>query len=214
MATAGTGNENPNPDEIRDALREPEKFGLFYPEAMRAGTRAMIELLRPFWPPKLANHLEASLNDLEDGRLPKMLTPEKRGGWLGSLPDRKRFALCLASEVEFQKAANPNFSRERVIRMVTGQTRTGYCPEELPPLIPLPFIGWGTITNSKDGLLAFARKHFSQALEEAAQAGQLVASGNEGEFGRTDFARFRMQYLPTTREGWAAIWARAMGPRS
>jgi len=211
MAIAGTGNENPSPYEIRDALREPERFRSFYPEAMRAGTRGMIELLRPFWPPKLANNLEASLNDLEEGRLPKMLTPEKRGRWIGSLPDRKRFALCLASEVEFQKAANPNFSRERVIRMVAGLQRTGYCPGELPPLMPLPFMKWETITNSRGGLLAFARAHFSQALEEAAQAGQLVASGKQEEFERTDFARFRKQYLRTTPVGWEAMWARVRG---
>ena len=211
MAIAGTANDNPTAYEIRDALREPEGFRAFYPEAMRAGALATIALLRPFWPPKLADTLEASLIDLEDGRVSKMLTPEMRKGSRGSWPDRKRFALCLACEVEFQKSANPNLSRERVIRMVTGQTRTGYAPEGLPPLIPLPFLSWETITNAKRGLLAFARQHFAQKLEDAAAAGQTVAIGKEDRFRQTEFARFRDLYRRTTPEGWAAMWASATG---
>lgn len=215
MAIAATDNEYPSLKEILATLREPERHRIYYPETMRAGARAMIELTEPFWPKNLADILDASLADLEDGQASKILTPEPRRTEMtrkGSLPDRKRFTLCLACEVEFQKSTY-GVSDHRAVHMVTGQTRDGFDAKSLalPPPIPLPWMSWENIMNSRDGILAFARKHFPQAITEAAAAGQLNAAGDKDASQKTDFASFRSRYLRFTPEAWAAIWARATG---
>jgi hypothetical protein len=210
MAIAGTGGSQISLEEVLATLREPERHRSFYPETMRAGARAMIRQTHPFWPNNLADILEASLSDLDDGQTSKMLTPEPRKIRKGSLPDRKRFTLCLASEVEFQKSTY-GVSDHRAVHMVTGQTRDGFDAESLalPPPIPLPWMSWENIMNSKDGILAFARKRFPEAIADAAAAGQLNAAGDKGAYQKTDFASFRSLYLRP--EAWAAIWARATG---
>ena len=92
---AGTGKDNPNPDEILVALREPEGFRRFYPEAMRAGTRAMISLLRPFWPPKLADILEASLNESRGRQTGKDVDARKPWALAGIAARSKTFRVVL-----------------------------------------------------------------------------------------------------------------------
>jgi hypothetical protein len=216
MAKAGSGNENPSLEEIRRALSEPEKYTRFYPEAMRAGARTMIDLTRLLWPPNLADILNASLGNLDEGYQSKMLTPAPRAFQKGSLPERKLFAALLACEVEFQKSAY-GFSEERAVHMVTGQTRArGFDSDSLPlpPPIPLPSVPWETITNRKRGILAFARKHSSREIAEAAAAGQMIAAGEIGRFQSTGFASVRNRYLQFTPQAWAAIWRRATGKTS
>jgi hypothetical protein len=215
MALAGTGASEIDQEEILATLHEPERHRAFYPETVRAGARAMIQLTQPFWPSKLAEILDASLGQLDAGKASKMLTPaarEVRKG-KGSLPDRQRLALCVACEVAFQRSANPNWSHERAIHSVTGQTRTGYDlePKKLPPLIPLPLMSWQSIVNGKYGLLALARKLYHRELEEAAEAGKMVAAGKQEQFQRTEFAHIRTRYLQFTPEAWAALGARATG---
>ena len=212
MAIAATAGEKVSLKEILATLREPERHDRFYPETMRAGSRAMIRLTESFWPENVAHILYAALGDLDDGRLPKMLTPAPRKIGKGSFPDRKRFALWLACEVEFQKSTS-GLSDERAVHRVTGQTRAGFDAESLPlpPPIPLPSLSWDNITNRKKGILAFARKHFPEEIAEAAGAGQMVAAGEMDRFRSTEFASFRARYLQFTPEAWAAIWARAAG---